>query len=129
VFADEGLIDDYVGELFLGGPVGPDRLLFLLRAPAPDVLESAPVIDDVYVSADPGVLAALVSGPVDPARARIYAGHAAWGPEQLETEIAAGIWRVVPGRAEWVFSEQPLTLWRELARRASGELVVRALAR
>ena len=129
VFADESPLDDYVGELFLGGPIGPDRLLFLLRAPAPGVLESAPVVDDVYVSADPGVLAALARGPLDPSRARIYAGHAAWGPGQLDAEIAAGSWRIVPGSSAWVFAEQPLALWRELARHTGSELIVAAPSR
>ena len=123
VFADIPAIEGYDGTLFLGGPVGPNQLLMLLRAPPAGMLDGPPVVGDVYVSADPAGLDALGEAPADASRVRLYAGHAAWGPGQLETEIGAGAWRVVAGRAEWVFAAEPLDLWRQLARERA-ELIV-----
>lgn len=123
VFPDEPALERYDGTLFLGGPVGPSRLLMLLRAPAPGLLEGPPVVGDVYVSADPRQLGDIDDAELDATRVRLYAGHAAWGPGQLESEIGAGAWHVVAGRADWVFSIEPRDLWRRLAR-AGSELVV-----
>ena len=59
---------------------------------------------------------------------RLYAGHAAWEPGQLQSEINAGGWQVLAGTAELVFHTDPGTLWTELeGRGASGGDVVAAL--
>jgi putative AlgH/UPF0301 family transcriptional regulator len=50
---------------------------------------------------------------------RLYAGHVAWSPGQLDAEIRSGSWELVPGTAELVFHGEPGELWSELERRAS----------
>ena len=40
-------------------------------------------------------------------RARVFAGHAGWGPGQLEDELAEDAWIVEPPRREEVFTEEP----------------------
>ena len=45
---------------------------------------------------------------------RLYAGHAAWVPGQLQTEINAGGWQLLPGSPELVFHADPGGLWAEL---------------
>lgn len=123
LFPDAPRLESYDGQLFLGGPIAPKQPLLLLRGAPPAGVEGPPVLADVYLSADPLVLEALPEERIDPASARIYAGHAAWGPGQLEAEIAAGGWTVVEGSAEIVFTEAPLELWRQLARAAPGLVV------
>ena len=59
---------------------------------------------------------------------RLYAGHAAWVPGQLQAEVRAGGWQVLPGTPDLVFPEDPGSLWTELEGRApSGDEVVAAL--
>jgi putative transcriptional regulator len=59
---------------------------------------------------------------------RFFAGHAEWAPGQLDAEIRAGGWQVVPGTADLVFHEKPGTLWTELEGRApaAGSVVAAA---
>jgi putative transcriptional regulator len=58
---------------------------------------------------------------------RVFAGYAGWGPGQLEREIDAGAWFVVPARPEDVMSDNPESLWKRVLRRQGGELAVVSL--
>jgi putative transcriptional regulator len=120
VFPDIAPLARYEDDLFLGGPLEPRQLLLLVRSPAPGVLEGPPVLQDIYISADADVLARLPAAGADASRVRLYAGHAAWGSGQLEEEIAAGDWYVLPGHADRVFTAEPLELWRSAGRLGGG---------
>jgi putative AlgH/UPF0301 family transcriptional regulator len=50
----------------------------------------------------------------DQSELRFYAGHASWRSGQLDEEIEAGAWRVLPGTAQAVFDADPASLWRRL---------------
>jgi putative transcriptional regulator len=72
---------------------------------------------------------ALVDLDADPeqvvlgaANLRVYAGHAGWGPGQLDGEIAEGAWFVVTGGLDDVFSSHPGTLWKAVLRRQPAPL-------
>ncbi|HZT82617.1 MAG TPA: YqgE/AlgH family protein [Gemmataceae bacterium] len=49
------------------------------------------------------------------ARFRVFRGYSGWGGGQLEGELAAGAWAVVPATAELVFDTPPDELWDRLA--------------
>lgn len=115
-------LDSYQGRLYFGGPVALRVLLLLLRG-TDDDWETRPVVDDIYVSADPTVLREA-AGRLDHASLRIYAGYAGWAPGQLDREIAAGSWHVINARVEHVFTAQPRKLWDRLSP-ASEPLQVR----
>ncbi len=103
----------YQAPVFFGGPVMVDRMMVLLRtdeAPA----EAELVADDVYVSASGTVLADLPAEQARPERVRIYAGHAGWGPGQLDREIAAGGWHLVPAGMDMLFEAPKGPDWRRL---------------
>lgn len=114
---------DYAGKVFFGGPVGPTQLLMLMRAPSRDLVRGPPVVGDVYIGVDPENFDSAIAGGSDSSRVRFYAGHAAWAPQQLDGEIAAGSWRVVSGRADLVFADDPLSLWEQVVH-TERELVV-----
>jgi putative transcriptional regulator len=54
-------------------------------------------------------------------RARVFAGHAGWGPGQLDSELEADGWIVLPAEKEDVFSEDAESLWTVVLERAGGE--------
>jgi len=113
VLPEVAALSGYQAPVFFGGPVMLDRMMVLLRtdeAPA----EAELVADDVYVSASGTVLAGLPAGYAHPERVRIYAGHAGWGPGQLEREIAAGGWHLVPARMNLLFEAPQGPDWRQL---------------
>ena len=51
----------------------------------------------------------------DSLRFRMFSGYAGWGPDQLERELTAGAWIVVPATAELLFDTPVEDLWDRLS--------------
>lgn len=99
-------------KLFRGGPVEPDQAV-LMAAVADAAILDVPVFGSV------GFLVEEVPSDVRSTvrRARVYLGHAGWGPGQLEAELEDGSWIVEPATEEDLFSPDPGALWRRLLER------------
>lgn len=123
-FPDLDYLHEPAERIWFGGPVAPTRLLMLLRNPPENLPKAAPVYGDVVVSADPDFLRGKESSAAK-GKLRIYAGHAEWGPGQLDREISAGDWHVVAGNADLVFTAKPLKLWDRTRLLGSGHVVDR----
>jgi putative transcriptional regulator len=106
--ADDG------ANVYVGGPVAATAVIVLAEFDRPD-LAGALVEDDLgFIGADADEPAQL-DGAVR--RARVFAGHAGWGPGQLEDELAEDAWIVEPPRREEVFTDEPGDLWAAVLRR------------
>ncbi len=97
-----------------GGPVEPWRIFLLL--PPSSQQEGSPT---------PAVVASLdnilrVIGDKDrPAQSMFVLGYAGWSPGQLEAEIAAGDWDIIPFEETLVFGGEFEQMWdRAILRRA-----------
>jgi putative transcriptional regulator len=106
--------------LWRGGPVLPASLLVLVRSTKP-VEGSDVVFEDVRVLTSRDAFRHALDGQVPRTRLRAFAGHAGWGPGQLEAEIARGDWIVMPAKAEQVFSEKPEEVWPGLVEHGEGQ--------
>ncbi|MBI4265169.1 MAG: YqgE/AlgH family protein [Acidobacteria bacterium] len=97
--------------LFIGGPVAPERIIVLGRGDPP-VGPHLTVFAGVWSSADQGVIdAALRASPV-PESLKVFRGHAAWGPGQLDAELArTDAWALFLAEADDVFTRDPESLW------------------
>jgi putative transcriptional regulator len=124
VFPEVEALAEYSDDVFFGGPLEPRQILVLLRDPPPGTVAGDPVLDDVYITADASVVARLGSR-LGHEHVRLYAGHAAWGPGQLQDEIDAGDWSLVPGHVDLVFAADPLELWRATATRPDALIASR----
>lgn len=129
--------------LFLGGPVGRDRVIGLARwsglppagsaGPRP-VHRAAPELGDLGEDDDEVVARRVVGDwwtvdlnrpPVPghvPDGVRLFAGSAGWGPGQLEDELAEGAWWPLDTIGEDVMTSDPDTLWARVLRRQPGEM-------
>ena len=107
-------------QLWRGGPVLPTSLLVLLRSKKP-VDGSQAVFEDVRVLTSRDAFRHVLEGDVPRGRLRAFAGHAGWGPGQLEEEIARGDWIVMQAKPEQVFSEKPEGVWPGLLEHGEGE--------
>jgi putative transcriptional regulator len=114
VFNEASPFPDYAGPVFFGGPITPTRGYLLLRRNERLSESNVEIVRGVFLSGDFQNLADLPADQRNNGRIRFYAGHAQWGPGQLDAEVAAGAWEILRGRAEWIFSSDPLALWREL---------------
>ena len=47
----------------------------------------------------------------------MFAGHAGWGPGQLEDELAEEAWIIEPPTREEIFTLDPTDLWAAVLRR------------
>jgi len=104
---------------FFGGPVsGPAMALHSDRS-----LAEREILPGVFFSCNEASVRALLRKRKQPLK--IITGYAGWAPRQLEQEIELGVWRVVPGTAEAVFSDNS-QLWQDLYRQGF-ELQLRAM--
>ena len=108
--------DDAV--VHVGGPVSPQSVVVLAEFEEPE--QSALIVD-----ADLGFVPAEVedTGALNEAlgRRRVFAGHAGWGPGQLEAEMEEESWIVEPARREDLFTSDPEELWSHVLRRKGHE--------
>jgi putative transcriptional regulator len=104
--------------VYVGGPVAPNGVIVLAEWNDPD--QAAVLVDDDLgfvpgEAPDPDQLLNAVR------RARVFAGHAGWGPGQLEAEMEEESWIVEPARREDVFTADPEELWSQVLRRKGHE--------
>lgn len=98
--------------VFFGGPVEPQAAVVIADFERP---ERASVVAFGSIGflpdeADPEEIGEL-------RRVRVFAGHAGWGPGQLERELEEGSWLLEPARPEDVFTADPRELWSDVVRR------------
>jgi putative transcriptional regulator len=107
--------------VYVGGPVAPNGVIVL--AEWADPAQAVVLVDDDlgFVPGDAEDQDALAAAIV---RARVYAGHAGWGPGQLEDELAEEAWIVEPPRREELFSEDADALWPAVLRRMGREFAL-----
>jgi putative transcriptional regulator len=109
--------------IYVGGPVNPAGVAVLAEFEDP-AEAGVVVLEDVgFVALDE----ALEEGPPHLQRARVFAGVAGWGPEQLEGELERDDWIIEPADRDDIFTDDPETLWSDVLRRKGGqyELVAR----
>ena len=129
----ETLIDEAVPDLdwmatddervWVGGPVAETAVIVLAEWDRPE-LAGALVDDDLgFVGADADQPAQL-DGAIR--RARVFAGHAGWGPGQLESELAEESWIVEAPLREEIFTLDPDALWSAVLRRMGNRFALLA---
>lgn len=103
--------------VFTGGPVAPDAVIALGRAPRDAIEGWVPIIDDlgtIDLGRDPLDLGI----PLE--ELRVFVGYAGWAPGQLEGELEAHAWFVVDLGRNDPFASTPERLWRDVLKRQRG---------
>jgi putative transcriptional regulator len=101
------------GEIIIhyGGPVTP-AAGFILHTD--DVLldDSTKIKDGIAVTSDAKLIAAIGRGK-GPRQALVIMGYAGWAPGQLEAELKAEAWFVVPADKGLIFGKDAEKKWRQ----------------
>ncbi len=119
VFTDVERLRTPQAKVFFGGPVRPDEIVVLFRAAsAPE--EATRILDGVYITSSPALVRSLLTRETPADDLRVFAGHAGWGPDQLESEVARNDWYLTAADAKTLFEKKPESLWQELERKASA---------
>lgn len=114
------IADGRVEPLWIGGPVDGQSLWALHRRE--DLGSSGQeLMQGVWFGAESDVIRQLLATSAhDPSGEvfRLFAGYAGWGPGQLEDELEAGAWTVVPAGPSLLFDDQPGALWGHMRLRS-----------
>ena len=106
-------------ELWIGGPVEPERGWILMGAEPTDV-ESVRVCDGVYLSTSPNLLRRLLENPPPP-RTRLLTGYAGWDAGQLDAELSASAWLTSKIDLDIIFDTQAPDMWEMAIRRLGAD--------
>jgi putative transcriptional regulator len=103
-------------DVLVGGPVQKSAVIVLAEFVDPS--EAA-----LIAFGDIGVLGNVLNRDLPDSgirEARAFAGHAGWGPGQLDDELERGDWILEPARRSDAFSERPDRLWPAVLTRKGG---------
>ncbi len=105
--------------LHQGGPVDDSALIAIAQLDGPIDGAWSLVADgmgSIDLMLDPDEVARNVTA------LRVFQGYSGWGPQQLDEELAAGAWVVLPAEPVDVFGPHPDSLWRDVLRRQGGRV-------
>lgn len=109
---ESGAVPEQFDFIYAGGPVARNQIIYLVRSDTP--VTGLRVLDDVYLSGDAKLLKNIVAAEVKVKSLRAYSGYAGWAPRQLQSEIAAGGWYMLPADADTIFTADAAALWSNL---------------
>lgn len=112
---DLGPLVERGAPLWVGGPVSPDSIVVIGEYEEAGL--SAGAVTERIGVVDP-------DGDADVVRARVFVGHAGWGPGQLDEELASDAWIAQDLVPEDVFAEGDL--WAEAVARRGGDYALLA---
>ena len=112
---DLGPLVERGAPLWVGGPVSPDSIVVI--GEYEEAGRSAGAVTERIGVVDP-------DGDADVVRARVFVGHAGWGPGQLDEELASDAWIAQELVPEDVFAEGDL--WAEAVARKGGDYALLA---
>jgi putative transcriptional regulator len=101
-------------EVWIGGPVEPERSWILLRDSTLDE-KAVQVTDGVYLSTSARALQGVLDQS-DRSQGRLIAGYAGWGPGQLDEEVAASAWLTAEIDVEIIFRTPADEMWERAIR-------------
>jgi putative transcriptional regulator len=110
LFPDVARLAQLHDKVYFGGPVEFGAIWFLVRANTPPE-HAMQAFDGVYLSADRQLLMKLLGRPKPMDGLRIFVGHAAWAPGQLESEIDRGAWTLERANPDAIFNGKSEHLW------------------
>jgi putative transcriptional regulator len=109
--------------IWVGGPVSPESVIVLAEFDDPAGAALIVEGDLGFVPAEIDDRDTFASGV---RRVRIFAGHAGWGPGQLESELEEDSWIIEPARRGDVFTAASESLWSEVLRRKGRDYALLA---
>lgn len=104
--------------LFLGGPVQPSALSFLLTD---SFIPDANVMPNLNLGHSLDALVELGESFSPTQRVKMFAGYAGWSPGQLEDELKRDAWLTHPASLELIFETSPEDLWQKILRQKGGQ--------
>ena len=106
-------------ELWVGGPVEPERGWILMGA-EPDDTAAVQVCEGVFLSTSLELLRKFLEEPPPP-YTRLLTGYAGWEAGQLDAEFAASAWLSVDVDLDIIFNTDAMDMWETAIRRIGAD--------
>jgi putative transcriptional regulator len=104
--------------MYLGGPVGLDRLNFL-HAYGDIIPKSHHIKDNIWWNGDYDVLKSAVAEKIImPHNIKFFIGYSGWGPEQIDDEMDDKSWIISKGNTK-IFSNAE-SMWKDILFKMGG---------
>jgi len=116
---DPPLASDSDLELWVGGPVEPERGCILLGEDPHDD-DAVEICEGVFISGSATLLRRLMEGGA-PERTRLLMGYAGWGPGQLDAELRESAWLISDVATDLIFDTSASAMWEAAIRRLGAD--------
>jgi putative transcriptional regulator len=103
--------------LFLGGPVQPGALSYLLTD---SLIPAADVMPNLSLGHSLDELLEISESLSPTKKVRLFAGYAGWSPGQLESEMKRKSWLSFPASLDLVFDTPTDLLWQKILHTKGG---------
>ncbi|HET6468787.1 MAG TPA: YqgE/AlgH family protein [Geminicoccaceae bacterium] len=107
-------------EMFYGGPVEPGTAI-VVHSRDYDRPGTTRLGSGLGVTGGPPIFQDIAAGR-GPAQSLLVLGYAGWAPGQLEAELRAGAWLVVPAEPDLVLDPEPADKWQRALALGGSEL-------
>ncbi|HYG35396.1 MAG TPA: YqgE/AlgH family protein [Clostridia bacterium] len=104
--------------LYLGGPVQPSALTYLL---SDAFLPEANVMPNLSLGHSLDTLIEVGESFSPTQKLKMFAGYSGWSPGQLEDELKRNAWLTHPASLDLVFDTSPEQLWQKILRQKGGK--------
>jgi putative transcriptional regulator len=104
--------------LFLGGPVQPSALSYLI---AGDDLKDPNVLPNLELGHSLDALIELADTQIVSKQIRVFAGYSGWSGGQLEAEMKRDAWICHPASLSWIFHDDPAHIWKMIMRQKNWQ--------
>lgn len=113
-------------EVFMGGPVNPDKLFFI-HTLGNLLTDSVKITDNLYWSGDFEMLKELIKDKKISANdIRFFIGYSGWDKGQLEDELNSDSWIVADISNSTLMRNNTSNLWRDILKNMGGQYAVLA---
>jgi len=107
--------------IYLGGPVEPEGVMALLRAPG-KTGDLTHVARGTYLVSTRKVLEDALSQGKRSGELRVYLGYCGWTAGQLREEVRRGAWYIFDSSDDIVFDPKPGSLWKRMIERTELQM-------
>lgn len=125
IFSVNEMLPDFPkfsAHMYLGGPVGLDRLNFL-HSYGDIIPKSHHVKDNIYWNGDYDALKlAITERKILPHNIKFFVGYAGWGPEQIEEEMVDNSWIISKGYRHIFRSAE--SMWKDALQKMGGKYAI-----
>ena len=120
---NEMVTSDHDLQVWIGGPVEPQRSWMLVGEESDDTEDDSPgtrISDGLSLSTSPELMRRLLE-PSPPPHARLIIGYSGWGAGQLEAELQASAWLISDVDRDLIFNTAPERMWEAAIRRLGAD--------